>query len=229
MKKISFGVKSSSIQQIVPAKNQIPEWFKQTPLYFDNAKSFSIAKSNLSFKGCSPFLDSFTSGYTALLWQSVEVVTKEDGNKDLIWPDSTYPVASLREHPGNSSLPVPHGHTDQHLTWAAPFTIKTPKGYSALITHPLNRFDLPFTTLSGIIDADSVIGPGNLPFFISKDFEGIIPAGTPIFQIIPFKREDWTHVIDEKTAEDGDKARLQSMTAIPGFYKKNKWVKKTFN
>jgi hypothetical protein len=29
------------------------------------------------------------------------------------------------------------------------------------------------------------------PFFIKKDFNGLIPAGTPILQAIPFKRDDW--------------------------------------
>lgn len=229
MKTIKFGVQSEHIQEIVPAKSKVPDWFKETPLYADGAKEFSIAKGNMSFKGCSPFMDSFTTGYIATLWQSVEVTTREDGGKDMTWPLSEYPVAKLREAGVNKQLPVPAGHTSQHFAWSTPFSIKTPAGYSAIITHPLNRYDLPFTTMSGVVDLDGVMGPGSLPFFIKEDFEGIIPAGTPIFQLIPFKRDEWTSVTNEETRIEGDRARHQSMAFVPGFYKKNKWIKKRFD
>jgi len=32
-----------------------------------------------------------------------------------------------------------------------------PAGYSLLITHPFNRHDLPFVTLTGLVDADSLL------------------------------------------------------------------------
>ncbi len=35
-----------------------------------------------------------------------------------------------------------------HNLW----TIEAPEGYSLLFTHPVNRFDLPFTTLTGWVD-----------------------------------------------------------------------------
>jgi hypothetical protein len=31
----------------------------------------------------------------------------------------------------------------------------------------------------------------NSPFIIKSGFEGIIEKGTPMFQVIPFKRADW--------------------------------------
>ena len=37
-----------------------------------------------------------------------------------------------------------------HNLW----TIEAPEGYSVLFTHPVNRFDLPFTTLTGMVDCD---------------------------------------------------------------------------
>jgi len=51
--------------------------------------------------------------------------------------------------------------------------------------------DLPFQTLSGIVDCDVHPNSVFVPFFLKKDFEGIIPAGTPIMQLLPFKRESW--------------------------------------
>ena len=61
---------------------------------------------------------------------------------------------------------------------------------------PMNRFDLPFLNTTGIVDSDKVHLLGSFPFFIIDGWEGVIPAGTPYLQILPFKREDWEHKID---------------------------------
>jgi hypothetical protein len=69
--------------------------------------------------------------------------------------------------------------------------VELPEGYSALYTQPLNRFELPFMTMSGIVDNDHVKLPGTMPFFFLKGVTGVIPAGTPYAQIMPFRREHW--------------------------------------
>jgi hypothetical protein len=69
--------------------------------------------------------------------------------------------------------------------------IKTPPGWSCLITHPVGYNNLPIQTMTGIVDTDVLDTPVNSPFMIKKGFEGIIEKGTPMFQIIPFKRSDW--------------------------------------
>jgi hypothetical protein len=57
---------------------------------------------------------------------------------------------------------------------------------------------LPFFTLSGVTDTDTWGGSDVLNFALKKDFEGVIPAGTPIVQIIPFRRETWDFEIEEE-------------------------------
>jgi hypothetical protein len=61
---------------------------------------------------------------------------------------------------------------------------------------PMNRFDLPFLNTTGIVDSDKASIAGTFPFFIAEGWEGIIPAGTPYMQILPFKRENWDHEIE---------------------------------
>jgi len=60
-----------------------------------------------------------------------------------------------------------------------------------LLMHPSQRHDLPFFTLTAIVDTDKFPNKLHLPFFIKEGFEGIIEAGTPIAQIIPIKRDVW--------------------------------------
>jgi hypothetical protein len=90
----------------------------------------------------------------------------------------------------------PQGYHEDHFAWWADWAVELPEGYSALYSQPFNRFELPFLTTSGIIDNDKVHLPGTMPFFIVKGFTGVIPAGTPYAQIMPFKRENWIAEIE---------------------------------
>jgi hypothetical protein len=46
--------------------------------------------------------------------------------------------------------------------------------------------------MEGVVDTDTYNAPVNFPFVLKNvNFEGLIPAGTPIAQVIPFKREEW--------------------------------------
>ena len=73
------------------------------------------------------------------------------------------------------------------------WTIELPPGYSLLVTHPINRHDLPFHTLTGLVDADRYVD--NFVHFPARwcdpDFNGVLPAGTPVAQCLPVKRDNW--------------------------------------
>ena len=90
----------------------------------------------------------------------------------------------------------PKGFYKDHFAWYPDWGLELPKGYSALFMTPMNRFDLPFMNTTGVVDNDSVHLLGTFPFFIAEGWEGTIPAGTPYVQILPFKREDWSHEVE---------------------------------
>lgn len=229
-KKIKFAVTDPNIDLPSPARQHIPEWYKSMPRYLHGDKEPKMNNSggrNLAIKTCVPFLDGFTQGYQATLWQDL-VVSQGENGPDFAWGMSPS-IMDGRDIPEHSAFPVPAGHLGTQLVWLNPFMIETPPGYSVLITHPLNRYDLPFTTLGGIIDSDAPVFPGHLPFYIHKDFAGVIPAGTPIFQIIPFKRENWEAVDDESLIERAAKRRFESLGRLVGHYKNTIWQKKSFD
>jgi hypothetical protein len=48
-----------------------------------------------------------------------------------------------------------------------------------------------------------------MPFFLIIGFSGVIPAGTPYVQMIPFKREDWaSEIVIENPNKINEKNRL---------------------
>jgi hypothetical protein len=228
---IKFASTHPFLELPSPAKKHIPEWYKKSPRYVDGKDKPSIhdennPSGNLGIKTCIPFLDSFTTGYIATLWQDI-VVEIENGVTNIKW--STQPdVVNGRDSQGMNTFPIPHGHDDTHYIWRVPYIIQTPPGYSVLITHPYNRFDLPFTTLSAVVDSDGILASGNLPFYLKKGFEGVIPAGTPIYQFIFIKRDIWESEASEYD-EKYEKGTTYSVRKFfTGGYKKQYWSRKQY-
>lgn len=108
--------------------------------------------------------------------------------------------------------------------------IRTPKGYSSLITHPLGRTDLPFYMVDAIVDTDEYTAMSPYSFFIKKGFKGTIKRGTPMMQVIPFKREDeWTIEITDVDKERFLRKATLMDTVFDNAYKKFFWTRKKFN
>jgi hypothetical protein len=217
------------VSDIKPAKNYIPQWYKSIKSYTHANIEFNENNGHAkNVKSCMPFLDSLTSGYIVELWCDIHVRIDDDGQSHyLTWGDAQPVPVNFRDSKKNN-IPVPHGCEPSHYVWIFPYSIKTPPGYSVFMTHPLNRFDLPFVTLSGIVDTENTLSTGNYPFFIKKDFEGVIEKGTPIMQILPFKREDWVSEKDLEVSKEGNINLQKSKNVFFGFYKKELWHKKTY-
>jgi hypothetical protein len=224
----------------VPIRRVVPEWYKKTPRYINGDKKPRVVvvpnkdgtgtsfEGNRSVKACVPYFEAFTNGYAALLWHDLEIIRTPNG-PEFRWIIGPTPM-DARSSVGLEMLPVPAGHLSTQYVWNNPFAIQTPPGYSVLITHPLNRYDLPFVTLSGIHDSDALLPNGHLPFYLREDFEGVIPRGTPIFHIFPYKRDNW---ISEDGGEpmrfDSHRRGWEGMTKLIGDYKDRIWQKKQFD
>lgn len=167
----------------------MPEWYK-------NAERYYYDKHGVEYDGlkvCVPFLDAMISGYVLVTPIDIEVSLDEEGKVKLAWDDPGFQPINERIGLTGHTIPRPAGHAHNHLAWNCQWGWSTPEGYSVLVTHPLNRFELPFTTMSGIVDTEDFMGWGNIPFFIREGFTGVIPAGTPIAQLIPIKRDKWVY------------------------------------
>lgn len=215
-------------ENLVPSKSLMPDWYKKISSFSEVPSTFPMT----TVKKCMPFLDSLTSGYMMTTNQDIQIVYTENGYQINYSLDQYQNVSvALRSEP--IRIPVPYGYSDvNHFIWQYPIGFKTPKGYSLLITHPFNRYDLPFITTSGIVDADSkAITGGNLPFFLKLGFSGLIPAGTPFAQITLIKRDSWKKGFDidiESEIKETD-YNINRFRQSMSFYKKSFWKKKNYN
>jgi hypothetical protein len=218
-----------NIPHPTPASKSISTWYKNL------AKSYNAGKNKINInedgstdtgvKSCVSYLDAMTFGYTINLHCDIQVEIKEDGTQVLSWTSGFRPL-SPRSFEVASQIPNVPGFGYFTQAWELPYAFTVPKGYSVLVTQPINRPELNTFVTSGVIDADDLIGPGGAPFAIKEGFSGIIEQGTPIMQIIPFKRDSWTSKVIESPFPNGD---FISRNKITGWYKKNIWKKKSFH
>lgn len=172
-------------------KKTLPKWYKDGELSYKNGN-----EELPGMKACLPFLDVMISGYALTVPVDLYVSKTPEGVLVIEWDKDKHPTNVINERVGRSgeTIPRPIGHLKNHLIWNCAWGWKVPRGYSVLVSHPHNRYDLPFTTLSAIVDSDKYFSWGNIPFFIKENFEGTIPAGTPFAQLIPIKRKKWMYV-----------------------------------
>lgn len=197
----------------LPAVRGLPDWFKDMPPNVFNA---ALGSEQLTVKKCPPFIDAMTCGFLMPLVADLRI---EDGA--LTW-ERNVPGGALANY---SRSPIDFHESDQVI--GSPFfepdrfiikfnnfwTIELPPGYSLLITHPVNRRDLPFTTITGMVDAD--LYRDNFINFPAQwrdyDFNGVLPMGTPVAQCIPIKRERWAEHFETIAGDAAE--RLRAITS----------------
>lgn len=211
-----------------PAVKEVPDWYKNTSEYIgDNGKK--VDKDNVApvtIKKCIPIFDSITAGY--IIYTQVDVqVSQQDGLPYYNWASqnaiSFHPIEQAKLYPTKNQK------NSAFAKWNNPYAISTPSGYSVLFTQPLHR-ESPFTILSGIVDTDMYKAPVNFPFTLNDvGWEGMIPAGTPMAQIIPIKRDSWKHTIGSKKEFDEQNIVLGKLKNLYfNSYKKQFWNKKEY-
>lgn len=233
-KEIKFWAINEGIASLcpapVPAKKEIPKWYRDASRYIGPEDKLVVGENgsvNSGVKTCMSFLDGITSGYIVKLHCDVMVEQNQNGDGfSMKWSSVVHPLTS-RSLAIAEQLPTVPGFGQFLQAWEFKYGFTLPKGYTMLVTQPFNRYDLPTFATTGFVDADTTVGPGGVPFAVADGFEGIIPAGTPILQIIPMKRENWKmNVTDSPYPEMWNSSPRNRLT---GWYKNEIWKKKDFS
>jgi len=207
----------------VPANLGVPDWLKMMP-----AKAFSDInlRDEETVKRCPPFVDAMTCGFLIPLICDLRIE-----NGEIIWDNELppgsldFPRSPIGFHDRGQVTGTPLFDSDRfiikfHNLW----TIEAPEGYALFFTHPVNRFDLPFTTLSGLVDCDRYTDTWiHFPaHWHDTNFRGTLPKGTPIAQCIPVKRESWVCETSSFTPEETRQAQefRDTMRGESGLYRR---------
>lgn len=227
---------------IHPSSQNIPLWYRMIDPIRKWDTDYGV-EENFTVKKCIPVLDAFTTGYMLKTKFDLTFDYDDESEESAFYFDANYykDYHPITMHPFEQirGMEVDDQFRDYAYKFTNPYVIKTPPGYSCIFTHPFNQI-YPFYTLTGVVDTDTYELAVQLPFLMRKDFKGVIKKGTPIVQIIPFKRDDWKVLITEdptsketqihsKAQEElGQSRRNPDGSLGSGYYKKTSRVKKRY-
>jgi hypothetical protein len=234
-----------------PISYKMPDWWKEMPAYggFENAPRDKKVMNNSgdynsTIKRCVPILDSLTLGYVIYTDQDMYVQINEKKNHEdpneptdlrFSWrPGISNETKVIEGHKFGQAAghPLAKLHPGRDVfKWINPWHIQTPPGYSTLFLPPMNNPNGFFEALPGVVDTDTYTNVVNFPFVIHEtSIETIIPAGTPVVQVFPFKRESWQMETEptEEDLEHLDRADRTLMAHIASAYRRFFWSKKEF-
>lgn len=207
------------IAEPVPAKAHLPDWFRRLPPV-DTAEA-SPNSSGLTIKRCLPFLDAMTAGWIIPLAATVRLEIRDNGcTVDAGWDFDRELVSNHGPFQVKGNPREPRPPCKFHNYW----TILTPPGWSCLFIPPANRPHPVFEVLSGIVDCDTYRSHVHFPFFaIGGDGKYTVERGTPLVQVIPFKRETTSIeglIRAEELGEAEERERIRRNTkAVSGWYR----------
>jgi hypothetical protein len=204
-----------------PAKSVMPDWFRKLPPV--DKSQLAPTNNGQTVKRCMPFLDAMTTGWILPLAADVRLEIKDGGKTvEAGWEFDRVMVSNHGAHQVAGNPKEPRPPCKFHNYWS----IRTPPGWSALFLPPLNRGGQIFECVAGVVDTDTYTAHIHLPFFATAP-EGIytIEKGTPLVQVIPFRRGEVAIEADIR-AEDGGEARerervFRNTIAGAGWYRRH--------
>lgn len=211
-----------------PSSSYLPDWYKEMPEYLgeNNRVVVDNQNSNATAKKCIPMLDEIITGYTIPLWADVQV--RQMPEVPMVTWRVSQDVFELHG-PTSHLVPPPPGFSNIVFKYIAGLRIETPPGYSVMVKQPSGHYDLPFHVIPAIIDTDKSVIENNFPMWIEEGFEGIVEKGTPLVQVVPFKREGWKAETDWITYDQFNIERDRgARSTIRNNYSKNIWSRKRF-
>lgn len=215
----------------LPARATLPDWLRRMP---NRAFSATHGAEVRTVKQCPPFIDAMSHGFMIPLPCDVTV---RDGTLAWHWD---VPVPSVYAHPRSPiSFHVPEqvdgtplGHPDRVLVKFNSFwTVELELGWSLFATHPVNRDDLPFRLVTGLVDADRFSDVGILfpAVWTDPGFSGTLARGTPVAQCFPVPRAPPELVFESFSRERAARYDAVAATLLggPGVYRRQFRARRT--
>jgi len=206
-----------------PAHKYTPDWYKKTDM-----KPFDDSPLDKSVRACMPFMEALTFGWIVPVPTDISIIHSPDGMR-VEW--NTEDFKAMGSHDPAQLGGEAYPHDGEILKFNLPYALRTPEGVSTLYMPPLNRVETRFRPFSGVVDTDEYVNQTNIPALLLDDeFEGIIEAGTPLVQLIPFERDSLVNESETRTATDEEEEWMErtgrAVPAVDAYYKEEVWEPK---
>jgi hypothetical protein len=192
----------SKVYPLVPSNKFIPEWYRKLPQFTD--------KSN-TVKRCPGIMKYLTHGYIVRTWLDVTIHTDvkhnnikieytEDfrniGRKNVFnYFQTSPPITLMNEGTFGDPNPFPDNTFKRILKWQLGWHAQAPKGFDIWFAPLQYHFNPNFTATIGMMDSRITEQLNIQVLWHPTESEVYIPAGTPLVQLIPVRREEIDHEI----------------------------------
>lgn len=180
-----------------PAKNYIPEWYKNTPI--DNLKtkdSYKLIPIGKTIRTCPSFMDVFKDGFVIPAPCDIWFYVGEH-REQWEWKTSTDIFNTphynfIEQHDDGQMVEhLPNKNIVKIFKMHTPWWFKAPKGYSIrqlpLMYHYENTdWFVPY----GIVKSDQYVEFNPQICITSKNTEVLIKKGSPLCYLVPYKRSN---------------------------------------
>ena len=203
-----------------PAARHLPEWLRQMPAHVPSAEQTPTVKN------CMPFLEAMTAGYLIPVPTDITITLELVGNLRVDVAGFDVPLVDV--HSGDQLLGAPYSTTPV-VKFRTPWLIRTPPGYSTLVLPPLNRFEIPFLPLAGLVETDTYYRQIAFPTLCTMALgqQVKLTKGTPLVQVIPVPRDAWSSQVGPCDPE-ANRAQDDHWDANHHMYREQHWQKKSF-
>jgi hypothetical protein len=219
----------------ISASKLVPEWYRKQPGLVDTGNDFINGGLGATVKKCMPIFDAITMGYFILAPCDIYVDATDPEKLSYSVPlkikQFQSDLFSIHTPEQYDHYPIDKSIYHKQLLRIFPFwSVETTKGYSCFYLQPMHR-DLDTLAIPGVIDTDRLVSEGHMSFLIKSNFKGVIKQGTPLIQIIPFKRDSWI----KKIVSSADairvlaKQRFMVRSKFSNAYKDNFWSRKDYS
>jgi hypothetical protein len=208
----------------VAARAALPDWLRAMP---GAAFSDLHGQEVRTVKQCPPFVDAMSHGFIIPLPCDVDV---RDGILSWDWDHPALTVDAHPRSPISFHAPAQVAGTPFYdpdvaiVKFNSFWTIELEPGYSLFATHPVNRVDLPFRLLTGMVDCDRFSDVGILfpAVWTDPSFEGVLPRGTPVAQCFPVARDAPALQFETFSVEQAARyaATAEALLSRPGVYRR---------
>jgi hypothetical protein len=203
----------------IPARKALPEWFKQmspsielppgtSRFPFGISKALKLSNVNATIRRCPGIISYFSEGYLVPLWSDFLVQIRGKtvycaGSNEL---GKASPHSKEMQY---NTMPLPDDYLEDSVKFLNPWKVRTPPGWSVLVSQPFYHFEQRFTALTGVIDSDVYHHLHVNTFFRKGDRDHQLKMGMPFLHVMPFERKDLE--LEVRVTNDEDRKRLKRL------------------
>lgn len=196
----------------VPARKALPDWFKQmapsidlppsqSRFPFGISKALRLSNVNATIRRCPGVISYLSEGWLLPLWSDFIVQIRGE----TVYCAGANEAAHVSPHSKDMqypTMPLPTGFLKDSIKFTNPWKVKTPPGWSVLLSQPFYHFEDRFTVVPGVVDSDAYHHIHVNTFWRKGDADHKLVMGMPFVLVMPFQRSALQAEVRVSTEED---------------------------